>query len=106
MTTVDAAWPVPSEGSRRLHARASGVSPGGVQGEGRTATPYPLFMTSARAPGSATSTAPRGQPRGARRRGDGRRQLAMSGRMNAAACSTEASGGRLASSFSIDSTSS
>jgi glutamate-1-semialdehyde 2,1-aminomutase len=40
-------WPVPSAESARLHARASLVSPGGVQGEGRTARPYPLFMTRA-----------------------------------------------------------
>jgi glutamate-1-semialdehyde 2,1-aminomutase len=40
-------WPVPSEESAKLHARASLVSPGGVQGEGRAARPYPLFMTRA-----------------------------------------------------------
>jgi glutamate-1-semialdehyde 2,1-aminomutase len=40
-------WPVPSEGSSRLHERAARVSPGGVQGEGRSARPYPLFMTQA-----------------------------------------------------------
>ena len=44
-TTLD--WPVPSAESAKLHARASLVSPGGVQGEGRSATPYPLFMTRA-----------------------------------------------------------
>lgn len=40
-------WPVPTAGSAQLHARASAVSPGGVQGEGRSANPYPLFMTRA-----------------------------------------------------------
>jgi glutamate-1-semialdehyde 2,1-aminomutase len=40
-------WPVPSDASAALHARASQVSPGGVQGEGRGARPYPLFMTRA-----------------------------------------------------------
>jgi glutamate-1-semialdehyde 2,1-aminomutase len=40
-------WPVPTTESARLFARASAVSPGGVQGEGRSATPYPLFMTRA-----------------------------------------------------------
>jgi glutamate-1-semialdehyde 2,1-aminomutase len=40
-------WPVPSDASARLHERASRVSPGGVQGEGRSARPYPLFMTRA-----------------------------------------------------------
>jgi glutamate-1-semialdehyde 2,1-aminomutase len=45
--TVESGWPVPSSASRELHARASLVSPGGVQGEGRGATPYPLFMTQA-----------------------------------------------------------
>ena len=40
-------WPVPTTGSAQLHARASAVSPGGVQGEGRSANPYPLFMTRA-----------------------------------------------------------
>ena len=40
-------WPVPSEESERLFARANLVSPGGVQGEGRGARPYPLFMTRA-----------------------------------------------------------
>jgi len=56
MTTVDPerpdlaaapGWPVPTGESAKLHARASLVSPGGVQGEGRSATPYPLFMTRA-----------------------------------------------------------
>ena len=42
-----APWPVPSEGSRALFERANAVTPGGVQGEGRGATPYPLFMTRA-----------------------------------------------------------
>ncbi len=40
-------WPVPTTRSAQLHARASAVSPGGVQGEGRSANPYPLFMTRA-----------------------------------------------------------
>ena len=40
-------WPVPTTESAKLHARASLVSPGGVQGEGRSANPYPLFMTRA-----------------------------------------------------------
>jgi glutamate-1-semialdehyde 2,1-aminomutase len=44
-TTLD--WPVPTTESAQLHARASAVSPGGVQGEGRSANPYPLFMTRA-----------------------------------------------------------
>jgi glutamate-1-semialdehyde 2,1-aminomutase len=43
----DAGWPVPTAASRSLFARANAVSPGGVQGEGRSATPYPLFMTRA-----------------------------------------------------------
>jgi glutamate-1-semialdehyde 2,1-aminomutase len=41
------AWPVPTTESERLFRRANAVSPGGVQGEGRGASPYPLFMTSA-----------------------------------------------------------
>ena len=40
-------WPVPTAESAKMHARASLVSPGGVQGEGRSASPYPLFMTRA-----------------------------------------------------------
>ena len=40
-------WPVPTTESQKLFARANAVSPGGVQGEGRSATPYPLFMTRA-----------------------------------------------------------
>jgi glutamate-1-semialdehyde 2,1-aminomutase len=44
-TTLD--WPVSTTESAQLHARASAVSPGGVQGEGRSANPYPLFMTRA-----------------------------------------------------------
>jgi len=55
MTTLDRrpetgtalGWPVPTEESAALHARASRVTPGGVQGEGRGAKPYPLFMTQA-----------------------------------------------------------
>ena len=43
----DAGWPVPTAASRALFERANAVSPGGVQGEGRGATPYPLFMTRA-----------------------------------------------------------
>jgi glutamate-1-semialdehyde 2,1-aminomutase len=46
------AWPVPTSASKRLYARARAVSPGGVQGEGRSASPYPLFMT--RAQGART----------------------------------------------------
>jgi glutamate-1-semialdehyde 2,1-aminomutase len=41
------AWPVPSEESARLFERASLLSPGGVQGEGRGSGPYPLYMTRA-----------------------------------------------------------
>ena len=40
-------WPIPTTESARLFARASAVSPGGVQGEGRSASPYPLFMARA-----------------------------------------------------------
>ena len=40
-------WPVTTTESARLFARASVASPGGVQGEGRGASPYPLFMTRA-----------------------------------------------------------
>ena len=55
MTTVDRRpvleptldWPIPTDASAALHERASRVSPGGVQGEGRGARPYPLFMTQA-----------------------------------------------------------
>jgi glutamate-1-semialdehyde 2,1-aminomutase len=54
MTTLDRRperealdWPIPTDGSAALHERASLVSPGGVQGEGRGARPYPLFMTQA-----------------------------------------------------------
>ena len=60
MTTVDgnrtgtpvlpdaaSGWPVTTTESQKLFARANAVSPGGVQGEGRGATPYPLFMTRA-----------------------------------------------------------
>jgi glutamate-1-semialdehyde 2,1-aminomutase len=53
MTTTERAdravgeWPIPTAASADLHARASRVSPGGVQGEGRGARPYPLFMTQA-----------------------------------------------------------
>jgi glutamate-1-semialdehyde 2,1-aminomutase len=46
------AWPIPTAESARLFARANAVSPGGVQGEGRSASPYPLFMS--RAQGSRT----------------------------------------------------
>jgi glutamate-1-semialdehyde 2,1-aminomutase len=38
-------WPVTTTESARLFARARLASPGGVQGEGRGASPYPLFMT-------------------------------------------------------------
>ncbi len=34
-------WPVPTAASRALFERANAVSPGGVQGEGRSATPVP-----------------------------------------------------------------
>jgi glutamate-1-semialdehyde 2,1-aminomutase len=44
---MSADWPVRTDASAALHARASQVSPGGVQGEGRGARPYPLFMTQA-----------------------------------------------------------
>jgi glutamate-1-semialdehyde 2,1-aminomutase len=44
---TEAPWPVRTDASERLFRRAEAVSPGGVQGEGRGATPYPLFMTSA-----------------------------------------------------------
>jgi glutamate-1-semialdehyde 2,1-aminomutase len=44
---MSADWPVRTDASAALHARASRVSPGGVQGEGRGARPYPLFMTRA-----------------------------------------------------------
>ena len=60
MTTVDknrpaapvlqdaaSGWPVTTTESEKLFARANAVSPGGVQGEGRGASPYPLFMTRA-----------------------------------------------------------
>ncbi len=59
MTTVDptrsgaatrpaaSGWPVTTTESEKLFARATAVSPGGVQGEGRSASPYPLFMTRA-----------------------------------------------------------
>ena len=54
MTTVETtAWPVRTEASARLFERANRLSPGGVQGEGRGASPYPLFMT--RAQGSRIS---------------------------------------------------
>jgi glutamate-1-semialdehyde 2,1-aminomutase len=44
---MSAGWPVRADASAALHDRASQVSPGGVQGEGRGARPYPLFMTQA-----------------------------------------------------------
>ena len=44
---ADTGWPVPTTESKKLFARANAVSPGGVQGEGRSASPYPLFMTRA-----------------------------------------------------------
>jgi glutamate-1-semialdehyde 2,1-aminomutase len=40
-------WPIPTAESERLFERANAVTPGGVQGEGRGASPYPLFMTRA-----------------------------------------------------------
>ena len=59
MTTTDAdrtgsaglgdgsGFPVTTTESERLFARANAVTPGGVQGEGRGSTPFPLFMTRA-----------------------------------------------------------
>ena len=44
---ADTGWPVPTTESKKLFARANAVSPGGVQGEGRSASPHPLFMTRA-----------------------------------------------------------
>jgi glutamate-1-semialdehyde 2,1-aminomutase len=44
MTTLDA-WPVVTTDSERLYERASKVMPGGVQGEGRRSTPYPVYLT-------------------------------------------------------------
>ncbi len=44
LAAADTAWPVSTARSAALFARANLVSPGGVQGEGRGATPYPLFM--------------------------------------------------------------
>ena len=44
---AESGWPVPTTESQKLFARANAVSPGGVQGEGRSANPYPLFMTRA-----------------------------------------------------------
>ena len=38
---------IDTSGSRAMFERASKVEPGGVQGEGRGAGPYPLFMTRA-----------------------------------------------------------
>jgi glutamate-1-semialdehyde 2,1-aminomutase len=40
-------WPVASERSREWFARAGEVIAGGVQGEGRSARPHPLYMTRA-----------------------------------------------------------
>jgi glutamate-1-semialdehyde 2,1-aminomutase len=40
-------WPVPSEASEGWSRRARRVMPGGVQGEGRRARPYPLYMNRA-----------------------------------------------------------
>ena len=37
-------WPIDTTRSRTLFERAIAVAPGGVQGEGRTADPYPLYM--------------------------------------------------------------
>lgn len=47
MSDAAPSWPIPSTESEKLFRRASGLSPGGVQGEGRGANPYPLFMTRA-----------------------------------------------------------
>jgi glutamate-1-semialdehyde 2,1-aminomutase len=41
------AWPVTTTESAKLFERANAVSPGGVQGEGRRASPYPIYMTRA-----------------------------------------------------------
>ena len=46
MSTPEA-WPVTTTQSARLFERANAVSPGGVQGEGRRASPYPIYMTRA-----------------------------------------------------------
>ena len=40
-------WPFPSDGSERWSRRAREVMPGGVQGEGRRAQPYPLYINRA-----------------------------------------------------------
>ena len=38
------AWPVESSESKRRYERASRVIPGGVEGEGRSYAPYPLYI--------------------------------------------------------------
>jgi glutamate-1-semialdehyde 2,1-aminomutase len=49
MTALDLdTWPVRTAESEALYARASRVMPGGVQGEGRRSTPYPVYMTRGR----------------------------------------------------------
>ena len=47
MNMPETGWPITTTESERLFRRANAVSPGGVQGEGRSAAPYPLFMTRA-----------------------------------------------------------
>jgi glutamate-1-semialdehyde 2,1-aminomutase len=44
MTTLDT-WPLTTANSESLYARATRVMPGGVQGEGRRSTPYPVYMS-------------------------------------------------------------
>ena len=44
MSALDT-WPLVTATSERLYARATRVMPGGVQGEGRRSTPYPVYMS-------------------------------------------------------------
>jgi glutamate-1-semialdehyde 2,1-aminomutase len=44
MITLDT-WPLLTAASESLYARATRVMPGGVQGEGRRSTPYPVYMS-------------------------------------------------------------
>jgi glutamate-1-semialdehyde 2,1-aminomutase len=44
MTALDA-WPLVTAASERLYERAMRVMPGGVQGEGRRSSPYPVYMS-------------------------------------------------------------
>jgi glutamate-1-semialdehyde 2,1-aminomutase len=46
--TTEPSWPVRHTNSEALFQRASKVIPGGVVGQGRSALPYPLYMTRAR----------------------------------------------------------